>query len=120
MTVELSYLTSPVDRSRVDDVLVVRLAGQVDMRTAPEVQQALDETLERVSGGRVVIDLTDVAFFGSPGLAVLAEAAAQADRHHCALRVVVGINPIVRRSIEVTGLDRVLTLCVNVVEAVTV
>lgn len=67
----------------------------------------------------MIIDLTDVSFFGSPGLAVLANAAKQADQHQCVLRVVVGINPIVRRSIEVTGLDRVLTLCVNVVEAVT-
>lgn len=119
MTVEVSQLQTGRAKPGVDDVLVVRVAGEVDLRTAPQLQVALDETVERMTGGRVVIDLTDVAFFGSPGLAVLAEAAAQADQHRCALRVVVGINPLVRRSIEVTGLDRVLTLCVNVVEAAT-
>lgn len=113
MTVELSQLKT----RGVDDVLVVRVAGEVDLRSAPELQEALTETLERMSGGRVVVDLTDVSFFGSPGLAVLAAAAAQADQHSCALRIVVGVNPLVRRSIEVTGLDRVLVLCVNVVEA---
>jgi anti-sigma B factor antagonist len=117
MTVELNQLTTGSGR-RVDDVLVVRVTDQVDLLTAPRLQQALDETLEQMSGGRVIIDLTDVSFFGSPGLAVLADAAKQADLHHCVLRIVVGINPIVRRSIEVTGLDRVLSLCVNVVEAV--
>lgn len=119
MTIELSQLTTRGTSGGMDDVLVVRVAGEVDLRTAPQLQQALDETLERMAGGRVVVDLTDVPFFGTPGLAVLAEAAAQADEHHCMLRIVVGINPIVRRSIEVTGLDRVLMLCVNVVEAVT-
>ncbi|HEU5474720.1 MAG TPA: anti-sigma factor antagonist [Actinophytocola sp.] len=103
----------------VDDVLVVRVTDEVDVKTAPNLQQALDETLDRMTGGCVVVDLTDVAFFGSPGLAVLANAAAKADQQSCQLRIVVGVNPIVRRSIEVTGLDQVLVLCVNVVEAAT-
>lgn len=120
MTIEFSQLTTRGASGGVDDVLVVRVTGEVDLRTAPQLQQALDETLERMTGGRVVVDLTDVPFFGSPGLAVLVEAASQADECHCKLRIVVGINPLVRRSIEVTGLDRVLVLCVNVVEAVTV
>jgi len=119
MTVEFSQPMSRRAGSEVDDVLVVRVVDQVDVRTAPQLQAALDDTVERMTGGRVVVDLTHVSFFGSPGLAVLAETAAKADQHHCELRIVVGVNPIVRRSIEVTGLDRVLVLCVNVVEAVT-
>lgn len=107
-----------VESQVVDDVMIVRVAGGIDMRTAPQLREALDETLERMRGGRLIIDLTEVTFFGSVGLAALAEAAAQADQHHSVLRIVVGINPIVRRSIEVTGLDRVLVLCVNVAEAV--
>jgi anti-anti-sigma factor len=118
MTMQLSQVTSLQARRGVDDVLVVRVAGEVDIRTAPALQEALSETLERMTDGRVVLDLTDVSFFSSQGLAVLAQAAAQADHHHCTLRIVVGVNPLVRRSIEVTGLDRVLSLCVNVVEAV--
>jgi anti-anti-sigma factor len=90
MTVEFSPLTSQPAKHGVDDVLVARVTGEVDILTAPHLQQALDETLERMTGGRVVLDLTAVSFFGSPGLAVLAAAAAQADQHHCALRIVVG------------------------------
>jgi anti-sigma B factor antagonist len=119
MTMQLSQVTALQAWHGVDDVLVVRVTGDVDIRTAPALQEALAETLERMTDGRVVLDLADVSFFSSQGLAVLAEAAAQADQHHCTLRIVVGINPLVRRSIEVTGLDRVLSLCVNVVEAVT-
>jgi anti-sigma B factor antagonist len=117
MTVELSKLKARSATSGVDDVLVVRVAGEVDLRTAPQLEKALDETLEQMTGGRVVVDLADVFFLGSPGLAVLAKAAAKADQQSCQLRIVVGINPLVRRSIEVTGLDQVLVLCVNVVEA---
>lgn len=109
-----------VNSRRVDDVLVVRVTGEIDMQTAPKLQESLDETVERMKGGRVVVDLTDVTFFGSVGLAALADAAAQADHHCCLLRIVVGINHLVRRSIEVTGLDRVLVLCVNLVEALAV
>lgn len=118
MSVERSELKAHGAGDGVDDVLVVRVTGEVDVQTVPHIQQALDETFAQVTGGRVVIDLTDVAFFGSPGLAVLANAAAQADKQSVQLRIVVGVNPLVRRSIEVTGLDQVLVLCVNVVEAV--
>jgi anti-sigma B factor antagonist len=118
MTVEFGELKARGLGPGVHDVLAVRVAGDVDMQTAPQLQQALNETFERMKGGRVVVDLADVTFFGSLGLAVLAEAAAQADQHSCQLRIVVGINTTVRRSIEVTGLDQVLVLCVNVVEAV--
>jgi anti-anti-sigma factor len=117
MTVELSELKADSAGRGVDDVLIVRVAGEVDLRTAPQLEEALDETLERMTGGRVIVDLTDVFLLGSPGLAVLAKAAATADQHSCRLRIVVGLNPLVRRSIEVTGLDQVLVLCVNVVEA---
>ena len=109
-----------VDSRSVDNVLVVRVSGEIDLQSGPQLQESIVETVERMTGGRVVIDLSDVTFFGSVGLAVLADAAALADRHNCLLRIVVGINHLVRRSIEVTGLDRVLVLCVNLVEAVAV
>ena len=117
MTVELSELKARSAGRGLDNVLVVRVAGEVDLRTAPQLKEALDETVERMTGGRVIVDLTDVFLLGSPGLAVLATAAALADRHSCQLGIVVGVNTLVRRSIEVTGLDQVLALCVNVVEA---
>jgi anti-sigma B factor antagonist len=107
-----------VNRRGVDNVLVVRVAGEIDLRTAPDLQEALGESLEQMKGGRVVVDLSAVTFLGSAGLAALAQAAKQADDHESELRIVVGSNHLVRRPIELMGLDHVLVLCADVQEAV--
>ncbi len=55
------------------DVAVLGVGGEVDMRTAPALEQALDELLDRAPR-TVVVDLTEVGFLGSAGLAVLVTA----------------------------------------------
>lgn len=106
-----------VDRREVDDVLVVRVAGEIDMQTGPQLQEAIGESLDPMAGGRVVLDLRAVSFLGSVGLAALAQAAKQAGERRVVLRIVVGSNHAVRRPLEVTGMHTVLPLCEHVEEA---
>jgi anti-anti-sigma factor len=53
-------------------VVVVRVRGEVDTATAPQMGQAIDAQLSR--GRRVVLDLSEVEFMDLHGLAVLLRA----------------------------------------------
>jgi anti-sigma B factor antagonist len=89
---------------------VVHVSGDVDMLTAPLFAEHVRQQL--TGGGlakSLVIDLTGVTFLGSAGLAVLAEARSAAEEQHIELRVVAS-SRLVLRPLQVTGLDKVLTI----------
>ena len=80
---------------------VLHVVGEVDTLTAPVLRTRLDEHLAEVE--LLVLDLTDVTFLGSAGLAVLVAAKDEADRVGHRLRLVPG-SRIVVRALEATGL----------------
>jgi anti-sigma B factor antagonist len=111
-----------IDVRRVDrpDAVVVAVSGAVDILTAPRLRAAVAVALEHPDGRPVLVDLTEVRFFGSPGLKVLAESADQAAAKpgFQPLRVVVDSNRPVLRPIELTGYDAILALYHDVEDAV--
>jgi anti-sigma B factor antagonist len=80
---------------------VVHVVGEIDTLTAPVLRTRLDEHLTEVE--LLVLDLTDVTFLGSAGLAVLVAARDEADRHGHRFTLVPG-SRIVVRALEATGL----------------
>jgi anti-sigma B factor antagonist len=80
---------------------VLHVVGEVDTLTAPMLRARLDEHLADTD--LLVLDLTDVTFLGSAGLAVLVAAKDEADRLDHRLRLVPG-SRIVVRALEATGL----------------
>lgn len=97
------------------------VSGAVDVLTAPRLRSALAVALEHLDGRPVIVDLTAVRFFGSPGPRALAESAEQASAKpgFQPLRVVVDSNRPVLRPIELTGYDAILALYHDVEDAVT-
>jgi anti-anti-sigma factor len=93
-----------IESSQVDGEVVLTVAGEVDIASAPR----LDARLDRVNNGdRVVIDCAGITFIGSAGLSIvlfhrrrLAESGGQ-----LSLR-----NPsyTVRRVLDVSGLTGLL------------
>ncbi|WP_327151716.1 STAS domain-containing protein [Nocardia sp. NBC_01329] len=84
---------------------IVTVQGEVDMASAPQLQTALEEVQR--GGDALIVDMSEVGFLGSAGLSVLlviSEAAAPGT----GLRVVV--SDAVRRPIELTGLDKLLSM----------
>jgi anti-sigma B factor antagonist len=65
----------------------------------------------------VVIDLSEVSFLGSAGLAALVDAAVAAEARREPLRVVVDHTRPVIRPLEATGRDQVLQLYRSVEDA---
>ncbi|WP_181723324.1 STAS domain-containing protein [Nocardia gipuzkoensis] len=97
------------------DAVVVTVHGEIDMASAPHLQSALDEAL-RDGPAAVVVDMSNVGFLGSAGLSVLL--AASEATGSGGLRVVP--SDAARRPIEVTALDRLLTVFDSVEEALAV
>jgi anti-sigma B factor antagonist len=80
---------------------VVKVIGEIDTLTAPVLRSRLEENLAEVE--LVVLDLSEVTFLGSAGLAVLVFARDEADRLRHRFRLVPG-SRIVVRALEATGL----------------
>jgi anti-sigma B factor antagonist len=100
-----------------DDIRVIHVVGEIDTLTAPVLRSRLDEHIPAVR--LLVLDLTDVTFLGSAGLAVLVAAKDDADRRQHTLRLVPGTR-IVTRALEATGLLGLFDIAEGVPQALEV
>ncbi len=98
----------------VDGWTILRIVGQLDVATAPDLRQHLIEA-QYGGGRRVALDLDGVEFIDSFGLGVLVGAVRRANSHEGEI-VVVCARERVRHVLELAGLDRVLRLLVDVEE----
>jgi anti-sigma B factor antagonist len=102
--IDFSVTTAEVD----GNAFVVSLTGEVDLHTAPELERALDGVMA-LGCTSAVVDLADVSFIDSTTLSVLL-------RTHTRLRelggrlVVVASDRRILRTLELTGLDRLLPI----------
>ena len=91
-----------VTQDELVDCIVVRgSVGDLDMATALELRSALRPD----SGRPIVIDLADTTFIDSSGLNALVAAC-----HHGTVMALRHPSPTVRRAIEISGLDEILTI----------
>lgn len=98
------------------DARVVHVVGEIDTLTAPVLRGRLTEQVRAVE--LVVVDLTEVTFLGSAGLAVLVAAKDEADNAAHRLRIVPG-SRIVSRALEATGLLALFDTADAVADALT-
>ncbi|MET8795488.1 STAS domain-containing protein [Nocardia sp. NPDC004568] len=91
---------------------VVTVQGEVDMASAPQLQAALEDAQR--GGDPLVVDMSEVGFLGSAGLSVLL-VISEAAEPGAGLRVVV--SDAVRRPVELTGLDKLLSVHESLADA---
>jgi anti-sigma B factor antagonist len=92
-----------------DDVAVLAVAGEVDNAEAVAVGSALEELLRSPRSAVVVLDLSEVTFFGSRGLAVVVNGARTAKTEGTELRGATGPdNRRVIRPLDITGVDQTI------------
>lgn len=84
--------------------IVLRVAGELDLDTAPKLRERIDRALDAGADG-LVVDLTEVTFIDSVSLATLVAARTRLQPYgHLAL---VATTPFVLLVLEASGLDRV-------------
>lgn len=95
-----------VSTHRLGEVEVVSAAGEIDLASKDSFRTALWEAAPS-GANEIVVDLSDVAFMDSSGLAVLCEAMDRLSANGCRLRVLTAPGPV-RKVIELCGLAGVL------------
>ncbi|PYC79527.1 hypothetical protein C7C46_14310 [Streptomyces tateyamensis] len=106
-----------VETARTSAGTVCSFAGDLHADNAQLVRQILDEALDQARGTRVVaVDLSAVALFTSSALNTLLAAHQRARAGRTEL-VVAAPSERVRRVLEVTGADTVLTVCQTLEQA---
>ncbi|HLJ99022.1 MAG TPA: STAS domain-containing protein [Streptosporangiaceae bacterium] len=94
---------------------IARLRGDLDIATVPAVRERLLGLLG--PGVRLlIIDLSGVSFCGAAGLAVLIGTQRRAAARRIAVRVAAP-RPPTAKLLRITGLDRSLTVCATLADA---
>ncbi len=96
-----------IERSACDGVHLVALGGELDLRGVGELEAALAQPGEQA---RVCVDLTELEFIDSSGLATLIRGHQALASSGGAMAVACRLEGAVRRTFETTGLTRLLTV----------
>lgn len=99
----------------VPGLSVVKVAGEIDVATAPALR---DHLRDRVAGGipTIVVDLLEVTFLDSTALGVLVGALKQCRQAGGDLRLVVD-EPRIAKVFEITGLTEVFAIFPSIDDA---
>lgn len=89
-----------------DGATVLAVIGEVDLATAPALENAIESTLAGKPGA-LVIDLSEVSFLASAGMAALVAAHQRAGATRIAI---VADGPATSRQLRMTNLDQVFAL----------
>ena len=99
-------------------IAVVRLGGEVDIVRSPDLQVSLKEAIERTpKGGSVVVDLSEVTYMDSSGVATLVRGL-QLSRKKGVGLVLCSLQDRVRSIFEIARLDTVFPIASTLDEAI--
>ncbi|MBO0855030.1 MAG: STAS domain-containing protein [Nocardia sp.] len=90
-----------------EDATVLTVAGEVDLATAPALENAIEKTLG-TTPAVLIIDLLQVSFLASAGMAALVAAHQRAGANTRIILVADG--PATSRQLKLTNLDQVFSL----------
>ncbi|MGO8768009.1 STAS domain-containing protein [Mycobacterium sp.] len=96
-----------VGKHQVDEAVVLTVAGEVDMLSAPQLSEAI-QTATTAKPAALIVDLSKVDFLASAGMTVLVTA--QAEVTPPTWFAVVAHGAATSRPIKLMGIDSVLPL----------
>jgi len=93
-----------VSSNRRGSVLTVAVAGDIDHVSGAAGERAVAAAVTTVGITAVEVDLSDVGFLDSSGIALLLKGRRSADEHGVRFRVT-GVHGIVQRVLDITGVS---------------
>jgi len=100
-----------ISRTQHGAAVVLSVAGELDVSSGSVLRRSLSESLSDPATGPVIVDLTQVTFMSSTGVAVLVDASWEAGRRSKPFRVVVDPITQVGRVLQTTGTQGLLGVC---------
>ncbi len=104
-----------VEQTAINDRPVVRVRGDVDLRTSPQLREQLLESSRQVAG-TLLVDLSEVNYMDSSGVGTLVYVKREIERAGGRITLC-GLQPRVRSVFEITHLDKFFTIVGSVDEA---
>jgi len=98
-----------------DDATIVKPEGDVDMGRSPALREAIRQA-QGAATSRVVVDLEDVGYMDSSGLATLVEAM-KITRSSKKVLILCAMNDRVRAIFEIAKLDQYFTITADLPSA---
>lgn len=98
-----------VEGERQGTVCLVRVHGEIDLSNAHEVSSEISGAMGQ-EAQRLVVDLSDITYLDSAGVALLLRLAERLRFRRRQLQLVVPRGSPVRRVLDFTGLPRVIPL----------
>ncbi|NTU30159.1 anti-sigma F factor antagonist [Brevibacillus sp. HB1.1] len=98
------------------DVLVIRLQGELDHHTAEELRKKADDLLRTSTIRHIVLSLADLTFMDSSGIGVILGRYKQISARSGEMYVC-SINPTIYRIFEMSGLFKVIKFRENEADA---
>jgi anti-anti-sigma factor len=105
-----------VEGERQGTICLVRVHGEIDLSNAHEVSSAIGMVMGQ-EARRLVVDLSDITYLDSAGVALLLRLAERLRARRRQLHLVVPRRSPVRRVLDFTGLPRVIPLEARVEDA---
>jgi anti-sigma B factor antagonist len=102
---------SNIERHMHGEATVISLSGEVDLSWSQDVRRALLDALK--SGGPLGVDLSQVSYIDSSGIAALVEGFQQA-RHRGGRFALIAVSDSVRAVLDLARLDRVFPMVAGV------
>jgi len=98
--------TADIAIERIDDWIVARVGGELDMTNCSYVRDELTRSIPADSEG-MVVDLTGTAYLDSAAIELLFELARRLARHRQGLRIAMPDDSPLRRVLELTDVRAV-------------
>ena len=105
------YLLLSSTREALPGATVLRLEGEIDLNTAPILEDGLTAALQR--GEHVIVDMKDVRYIDASIYQVLARIHERRRTPHQRL-VLVELSPSIQETVRVLGLQRVVEIATSV------
>ncbi|PPR78182.1 MAG: putative anti-sigma factor antagonist [Alphaproteobacteria bacterium MarineAlpha3_Bin5] len=90
------------------NTLIIRLTGDIDLQTSPNVRQGLMGSIDK--GRPIIVDLSGVDYIDSSGVASLVESL-QTMRKKGKQFILVSVSEKAMRVFQLARLDKVFTIC---------
>lgn len=104
-----------VSTRTVDGGCVVDATGEIDMQSSPKMREELRQLVVK-KPERIIVNLADVKYIDSSGLATLVECLQSTKKTGTPL-VLIGMNEHVKDIFELSGLNRVFKITESEAEA---